>query len=743
MTSNLFSFDCAEEECPRVKDREDRSGGGLLIAVPSNISAQQIPIQIQQTRELEILAIKIHVRNISFYIVNIYAPRGFNIILIKSFLESLMAPMIIFGDFNLHHPMWGSDHISRYSDEFVEWITDSNLVLLNTTVPTYRSSADATSLLDLTVCSSSISGYCNSYVLDCSFESDHSPIITELSLLNSNKRIFKKVNWQAVMNQTHFIFNNPEVDSENLSDKISHVIANNIREIKVSNRSFPPWWNKTLAICQALDDLVESNVNLLVLSDSLSVLSALQNFSIKSNKVDSVFKDIPKLMPLWHGQSKEDFSKIFLEHRFLDYGGIGIDINLNQTEMVNCVSKHAVDQVGFRAQVCALPFLSANKISMGTDSCLSSFLNLSASHENYKKFCLKLQNIRKTVRSKRRFQNHKNKILLTHQQVKTMYETKKRMKIPVPEAVLELVNIIPETLEIPKVNFDYSGGCLISVQRINSDPILLHPTGKKLNQLAFTTIKHCSEPFSSFKPVKSDRQVIRLGKSYLQQVTSAVDGYCYVRQNGLIHFVDFTDMSKINHFNCLEQNVTNIGASQYCPDELVSADKNGRIELNNISSKKPVWSVEKSVYSESEKDIPRLCSFGAHPKSVLFITERNLFSFDARSEGQNRSLIFSCNHCSCYPDEDLTSVKGLVANPFQHFISSSHHLFLCDERYPQKPFPSNISFELIGVCKSRRKKAVANSKSFTKTVRTCVVPTVRDTPRVPFMETKWSFGVLC
>ncbi|GFW05205.1 putative RNA-directed DNA polymerase from transposon BS [Trichonephila clavipes] len=102
--------------------------------------------------------------------------------------------MIIFGDFNLHHPMWGSDHISRYSNEFVEWITDSNLVLLNTTVPTYRSSAGATSLIDLTVCSSSMSGYCNSYVLDCSFESDHSPIITELSLLNSNKRIFKKLN---------------------------------------------------------------------------------------------------------------------------------------------------------------------------------------------------------------------------------------------------------------------------------------------------------------------------------------------------------------------------------------------------------------------------------------------------------------------------------------------------------------------------------------------------------------------
>ncbi|GFT23061.1 replication-associated protein [Trichonephila clavipes] len=139
----------------KIKDREDRSGGGNCCSF-SNVSAQQIPIQIQQTRELDILAIKLHVRNISFYIVNIYAPRGFNIIIIKSFLESLMAPMIIFGDFNLHHPMWGSDHISRYSNEFVEWITDSNLVL-NTTVPTYRSSAGAASLIDLTVCSSSMS----------------------------------------------------------------------------------------------------------------------------------------------------------------------------------------------------------------------------------------------------------------------------------------------------------------------------------------------------------------------------------------------------------------------------------------------------------------------------------------------------------------------------------------------------------------------------------------------------------
>ncbi|GFS50150.1 RNase H domain-containing protein [Trichonephila clavipes] len=54
---------------------------------------------------------------------------------------------------------------------------------------------------------------------------------------------------------------------------------------KVARGFYSPISEETLAICQALDDLVESNVNLLVLSGSLLVLSALQNFSIKSHKV--------------------------------------------------------------------------------------------------------------------------------------------------------------------------------------------------------------------------------------------------------------------------------------------------------------------------------------------------------------------------------------------------------------------------------------------------------------------------
>ncbi|GFX76056.1 RNA-directed DNA polymerase from mobile element jockey [Trichonephila clavipes] len=71
--------------------------------------------------------------------------------------------------------MWGSDHSSRNSNIFIDWLTDSNSILLNTTVPTYRNSTGKTSLIDLTICSSSLYGHTNCYVSDCFFDSDHSP----------------------------------------------------------------------------------------------------------------------------------------------------------------------------------------------------------------------------------------------------------------------------------------------------------------------------------------------------------------------------------------------------------------------------------------------------------------------------------------------------------------------------------------------------------------------------------------
>ncbi|GFU64550.1 RNA-directed DNA polymerase from mobile element jockey [Trichonephila clavipes] len=141
------------------KDRIDRPGGGLLIAVPANISARQISFHKTHLSEYEILILQIVINDISFHLINLYASRGLNITLLNSFLETLSDPVFIFGDFNLHHPMWGSNHTSPYSEFFVEWLTNSHFILLNTDVPTHRSNVGSGALLDFTLCSSNLIGY--------------------------------------------------------------------------------------------------------------------------------------------------------------------------------------------------------------------------------------------------------------------------------------------------------------------------------------------------------------------------------------------------------------------------------------------------------------------------------------------------------------------------------------------------------------------------------------------------------
>ncbi|GFX10488.1 hypothetical protein TNCV_2583101 [Trichonephila clavipes] len=92
--------------------------------------------------------------------------------------------------------MLGSNHISKYNNIFVDWLTDSNSILLNTTVPTYKNSAGKSSLIDLTICSSSLSGYTGCYASACFFKSDYSPVITQFLLLKPTKRSLAKIDWQ-------------------------------------------------------------------------------------------------------------------------------------------------------------------------------------------------------------------------------------------------------------------------------------------------------------------------------------------------------------------------------------------------------------------------------------------------------------------------------------------------------------------------------------------------------------------
>ncbi|GBN73721.1 hypothetical protein AVEN_170820-1 [Araneus ventricosus] len=105
--------------------RQNRSEG-LLTGIPKTAAGRIIPTLFSEDTNLEILATEIYFNNCKFIIVNLYAPQGFDIKQAKSFFESFSIPVIIFRDFNLHHPMWGSNTSTSLSNSFVDWLQFRN-----------------------------------------------------------------------------------------------------------------------------------------------------------------------------------------------------------------------------------------------------------------------------------------------------------------------------------------------------------------------------------------------------------------------------------------------------------------------------------------------------------------------------------------------------------------------------------------------------------------------------------------
>ncbi|GFW11047.1 hypothetical protein TNCV_275791 [Trichonephila clavipes] len=98
--------------------------------------------------------------------------------------------------------MWGSNHTSPYSESFMEWLTNSNFILLNTEVPTHRSNVGSGALLDFTFFSSNLIGYSNTFWFQTvpTIE-NYCPVVTDFNFRNPIKRTINKVDWRSVQNK--------------------------------------------------------------------------------------------------------------------------------------------------------------------------------------------------------------------------------------------------------------------------------------------------------------------------------------------------------------------------------------------------------------------------------------------------------------------------------------------------------------------------------------------------------------
>ena len=278
----VSGFSCLRE------DRNDGYGGSaILIRHSSPYSRIPLPSHSQQ-----INAVAVRAFNISFLSAYIPHPSPSLFLELKSIISALPSPVLVLGDFNTHHTMWGCYYCDRFSPSLVDMIDDVDLCILNDGSPTRRVNPNQNprTAVDLSLSSPSLASQLSWSVLPSTHGSDHFPIL--LSLNNTHSPTFnpystlkynlKKANWAEYADSVDCMLGNlPEsVNYENVVlcyDRFISVILSAADSHIPKKRSiqnwmqFNPWWDQecsdsvdrrtsaevTYAACMSMENFVE------------------------------------------------------------------------------------------------------------------------------------------------------------------------------------------------------------------------------------------------------------------------------------------------------------------------------------------------------------------------------------------------------------------------------------------------------------------------------------------------------
>ncbi|XP_014228166.1 uncharacterized protein LOC106653279 [Trichogramma pretiosum] len=161
--------------------------------------------------------------------------------------------IVIGGDFNSHHPAWGSTEPSKSGENLIDTISNHEIIVINDGSHTYykliTSSEDPSnkhvisSALDLTLISSSISKSTKWRVTDDKMHSDHFPVEYTITIktktiptFHTHKLKLKKTNWKLYHSILHrFIEDNLEqINGLNLIQKYGIII----KTVKIATKTY-------------------------------------------------------------------------------------------------------------------------------------------------------------------------------------------------------------------------------------------------------------------------------------------------------------------------------------------------------------------------------------------------------------------------------------------------------------------------------------------------------------------------
>ena len=180
---------------------------------------------------------------------------------LNSLLKNIQSPLILAGDFNCHHTLWDPtcSRPDKGALNLLNFMDQQNLCVLNDGSPTllgtpYRRESS----VDLTICSPSLMSQSFWSVLNCTYGSDHFPILIKINDWDSHvpnftpRRNLKKANWiKFARDVDSSISKLPKINSsivseyENFSSILNRAADNNIPLSKLppKNRKPTVWWD--------------------------------------------------------------------------------------------------------------------------------------------------------------------------------------------------------------------------------------------------------------------------------------------------------------------------------------------------------------------------------------------------------------------------------------------------------------------------------------------------------------------
>ncbi len=199
------------------KDR-NRRGGGVAILARTDMKFEKI--DTLDSFGLELLAIKVKLKNESFNLISLYIPprkTHQDIFLDTVFFQELskLQPFVMCGDLNSHSKNWNCTNVNSNGRTLEDLIISSNFSIINNKFPTHICPVnDSGSVIDLFIVSADLlSKLQRCYVKSSYSLSGHYPVVASFNMpttkFSGRTILYKKViDWDVYKNQFALEFKN-------------------------------------------------------------------------------------------------------------------------------------------------------------------------------------------------------------------------------------------------------------------------------------------------------------------------------------------------------------------------------------------------------------------------------------------------------------------------------------------------------------------------------------------------------